>query len=510
MALFNKSIPRPQRSAVLASCALVAVALGIIIVIVTLTTQATRPLTLKEDFNFNVHRRLTTLLDEDQALPPIFPFRWPQDYLGFGCAILGLLLAAGGGIGGGGILVPTYILVLEFPVKHAIPLASVTVLGGAIANNALNIRKVHPDHPERPAIDWDLILLLQPATIAGALIGADLNEELPEIALLVLMLLLLSVTAYKTLSKAFKMYREEDHNLACMSFICAEDTTRRQVENEFEMEGMQASKEDIDMYNLYEDVTKAPKIEDDEELIAKERNGTDMEVNNKTHSDYDESDRIAIKRQCIKDAIKLVSLFSVVTLLDLLQGTPDGGGGGPIGLISCGASCYWVSEVLMFLCIALFSLYVRSSIIARQESGGPIISEIHWNNHNTVVYPSLSIIAGLVAGMFGIGGGIIKGPLMLALGVHPQVASATSACMILFTSSTSTICFLISGYLVYDYAAFCLLLGFVSTLVGQTAMSALMESSGKRSSYIAFSIGGVVAISAVAMGIESVVAIFYS
>ena len=54
--------------------------------------------------DISTHRRLS-LLDEDETLPGLFPFRWPQDYLGFGCATLGLLLAAGGGIGGGGILV---------------------------------------------------------------------------------------------------------------------------------------------------------------------------------------------------------------------------------------------------------------------------------------------------------------------------------------------------------------------------------------------------------------------
>ncbi len=93
----------------------------------------------------------------------------------------------GGGIGGGGILVPIYITTLDFLVKNAIPLASITVLGGAIANNLLNVRKVHPDHPDRPAIDWDLMLLLQPMMIAGALIGVDLNKVLPEILLLVIM-----------------------------------------------------------------------------------------------------------------------------------------------------------------------------------------------------------------------------------------------------------------------------------------------------------------------------------
>eukprot|EP00584_Thalassiosira_punctigera_P015830 CAMPEP_0172555868 /NCGR_PEP_ID=MMETSP1067-20121228/60909_1 /TAXON_ID=265564 ORGANISM="Thalassiosira punctigera, Strain Tpunct2005C2" /NCGR_SAMPLE_ID=MMETSP1067 /ASSEMBLY_ACC=CAM_ASM_000444 /LENGTH=132 /DNA_ID=CAMNT_0013344491 /DNA_START=285 /DNA_END=680 /DNA_ORIENTATION=- len=60
------------------------------------------------------------LFDEEEELPSLFPFR-TEDYVGFTVAVLGLILAAGGGIGGGGILVPTYILLLDFPVKHAIP-----------------------------------------------------------------------------------------------------------------------------------------------------------------------------------------------------------------------------------------------------------------------------------------------------------------------------------------------------------------------------------------------------
>lgn len=66
-------------------------------------------------------------------------------------------------------------------------------------------------------------------------------------------------------------------------------------------------------------------------------------------------------------------------------------------------------------------------------------------------------------GMFGIGGGIIKGPLMLAMGVHPAVASATSACMILFTSFTATTSFAVYGLLVPDYAIAGAILGFSAT-----------------------------------------------
>ena len=34
--------------------------------------------------------------------------------------------------------------------------------------------------------------------------------------------------------------------------------------------------------------------------------------------------------------------------------------------------------------------------------------DIHWSERNSIVYPAISSLAGLVAGMFGVGGGIVK------------------------------------------------------------------------------------------------------
>lgn len=42
---------------------------------------------------------------------PLFPLD-ATDYAGVVCAALGLILASGGGIGGGGMLVPLYVLVM--------------------------------------------------------------------------------------------------------------------------------------------------------------------------------------------------------------------------------------------------------------------------------------------------------------------------------------------------------------------------------------------------------------
>eukprot|EP00980_Cylindrotheca_fusiformis_P028846 scaffold22658_cov214-Cylindrotheca_fusiformis.AAC.2 len=137
----------------------------------------------------------------------LFPLS-ESDKIGFSCAILGLMVAAGGGIGGGGILVPIYILVMGFTPKHAIPLSNITVFGGAIANVVLNASKRHP-LADRPLVDWDLILVMEPLTIAGALIGAFLNKVLPETFLVTMLVILLSFTAYNTLKKAIKMYKLE-------------------------------------------------------------------------------------------------------------------------------------------------------------------------------------------------------------------------------------------------------------------------------------------------------------
>ena len=64
----------------------------------------------------------------------------------------------------------------------------------------------------------------------------------------------------------------------------------------------------------------------------------------------------------------------------------------------------------------------------------PEVGDINWTPRTTLTYPAACSCAGVIAGMFGVGGGIVKGPLMLHLGVLPEVAAATSATMILFTA----------------------------------------------------------------------------
>jgi uncharacterized membrane protein YfcA len=297
------------------------------------------------------------------------------------------------GIGGGGILVPIYILIFDFPVKHAIPLASVTVLGGSIANNILNARKEHPDHPRRSCIDWNLILQFEPLTMGGTLIGAKLTTILPDIVLIIMLLVLLTITAYTTLSKANDLHAKESEALR------AEEKEKLVNDNTLTYGSTPAITDHLEM-------------------------GTTAESFNVEDSNLEAT----LGRQSTAMAIQLTGLFVVVSILNLLKGGPEEGGG-PLGLTSCGTGCYWFTSLLLLSIIFAFAFHVRASLLSRVRSGQPIGSDIAWNEKNTVTYPAMAIVAGLVAGMFGIGGGIVKGPILLALGVPPAVASATCACI---------------------------------------------------------------------------------
>jgi uncharacterized membrane protein YfcA len=129
--------------------------------------------------------------------------------------------------------------------------------------------------------------------------------------------------------------------------------------------------------------------------------------------------------------------------------------------------------------------------------------DVEWNPINTLVYPCICFFAGFFAGLFGVGGGIVKGPLMLQMGVHPLVASATCAVMIMFTSIAATTMFIAFGTLTWDYAWYFFILGLAATVVGQFGVSYLVVKY-KRVSLVSLSIGAVVALSTVLMAIQSV------
>jgi hypothetical protein len=72
-----------------------------------------------------------------------------RDVIGWLIACVTLFVAAGGGIGGGGVLVPLYIIGLHFETEHAVALSNLTIAGGAFANLLCNLHRCALQHPPR-------------------------------------------------------------------------------------------------------------------------------------------------------------------------------------------------------------------------------------------------------------------------------------------------------------------------------------------------------------------------
>jgi len=110
----------------------------------------------------------------------------------------------------------------------------------------------------------------------------------------------------------------------------------------------------------------------------------------------------------------------------------------------------------------------------------------------------VTLIAGIVAGLIGIGGGMVVGPILLELGFNPRVSSALTATNVLMSSSTVSMLVLISGAVPIDEALFFSCVCFVGAYFGKNFLGKLIKRLGK-TSVIIFILGGVIFLAIVAV-----------
>lgn len=110
-----------------------------------------------------------------------------------------------------------------------------------------------------------------------------------------------------------------------------------------------------------------------------------------------------------------------------------------------------------------------------------IVSHHDWTTLVLIRCVGTTLLGGAVAGMLGFGGGMILNPLMLEMGIHPLVSSATSSVMVLFSASTATFAFAVNGRLNYQYAAVYGGVCAVASIFGVAFISTSVRRSGKGS-----------------------------
>jgi len=522
---------------------------------------------------------------EDPGPPRLLPLS-SRDVAAFLIASMGLTLGASGGIGGGGIVVPVYILVAGLTPKIAIPLGAVTVMGGSIASTYMNSQRRHP-LADRPIIDWDLVLVTEPLTLIGALCGVLLHRVMSEKVLIVLLVLLLSVSAHSTLAKAKRMHDAEtryirklkaNHSMEAAHFhteVHQLPLSPQEVKSSKHPSVLlpTVAKPDRDDPNsqyfgagsvspIGPSATFIPysvKADDDDlsnmacennenttlgdtldNGLSFELDGDDMlklqkslsETSTPRQMGAEEKQQILIlnpdfvtmrsglmEQEKYTPRSKIVALclmFSILMFLNIMIG--GGAFPSPWG-IQCGSVAFWVVHVIMVAFLVASAWAAQTYLVNRHEMKeivrfDYVHGDIKWDSRSALIYPALFVCAGTFAGIFGIGGGMITVPLMLAMGVHPGVVSATSSAMILFTSVASVTSFLVFDLILYDYALVCVTVGFFASLFGNRVMRQARQAKSangrnfERNSYIAFCIGGIILASALLMTIDYVFRVY--
>merc|ERR1712216_1071807 len=88
------------------------------------------------------------------------------------------------------------------------------------------------------------------------------------------------------------------------------------------------------------------------------------------------------------------------------------------------------------------SLILKARHLKRLGCGFEYLpTDIQWTDEMIKKFPIVALLAGIYAGLLGIGGGMVIGPLFLSIGMQPQVGTGSCAFMILFTALSGTIAY---------------------------------------------------------------------
>merc|ERR1712176_1206243 len=187
---------------------------------------------------------------------------------------------------------------------------------------------------------------------------------------------------------------------------------------------------------------------------------TDKKTGSNASDDMLEKRRELLARDArqypVEKLVALIILWIGSILLTFLKG-----GKGVDSLIgmTCADPLYSILIAVQFLWTFGFAIIFGLKLLKLQkekvECGYPFMPyDVQWDFSKLRFYSFFTFLAGVVAGLIGIGGGMVLGPLMLIMGIHPRVSSATTATMIVLTSSSVAILFVTSGLVPWEYAAF--------------------------------------------------------
>jgi uncharacterized membrane protein YfcA len=347
----------------------------------------------------------------------IFPISY-YDVLGSICIICVSALANASGLGGGPLMTIIMLVIFKFSLSDAVPLSQLAVLSGTFVGTLLRLHLRHPTR-DKPAIDYEFLLLIITPLLLGTSLGVLLEMISPVWVVLGLLTLILVWITFESASASIRAYNVETK------------------------ERTQLIKPD----HLNEE---SPEVM------------------------YVSSDQIAIPLKKILDSERQKAPLLIVSILFLIYifnvAMSFFRDSHYLNITPC-SSTYWIfigcSILSSLFIMLLISIYLKYRTRKKINVGYNFDDcDLIWNFRPSFICSLAAMVAGLSAGLLSIGGGIVMTPIMLKLGLRPQVVVPTSSVLYVLTSSTAIVFYIISDKLLYSYSVLVSGSCFIGSILG--------------------------------------------
>lgn len=371
----------------------------------------------------------------------LFPFL-PLDGVLTALIFFGAVASVVGGIGGGGLFVPLIILCLYTNPIVAVPISKCVIFFSSCVALIDIIRK--------GMVPLTVCAQLAPMILSGTLIGVVLNIMLPSTIIQICMSICLAFITYKTFTK-FSAHRAKER-LTQMEHHQSDDI-------EMTNAGSNSSIIDGDARTQTQDQDE----QNTDQAQQSQESGPHKATKKKRENlrpDTPVSTRMQLKYAGFILLIWLVYLgFSVFRKYSK----------------PCSAGFF-----AALACPVLISV------------GATIV--FHHYYPADPIYALGGLFGGILSGALGIGGGMVLGPMLIYMKVEdPILSSSLSTVLVLLTSSSTTLQFVLFGTLHYDYGLWLAGWACVASAIGRFLIRPRIEKHGK--SYILFFLAIIIALS---------------
>lgn len=434
------------------------------------------------------------------------------ELVGFVMIVIISMITNAGGVGAGTIIIPAYIVFFDFVSSDAIPLSRITIFAGSLVNYLINWTQRDPHNEKRFLINYSLASVMMPLLLAGTQVGVILSRFLPAAAITLILVFYLTSSARQMYQRAQKDSSKEKE-LEMLMLKGNNDSLASAPRNESELDQSgdmladldeeQASRARTDSSGSRE-ANEKKKSSPPVSLTAEQKKERDeyrkvLKLMD-SHIEYKIPLSYLVRRQW-QNFVTILFSFFVLFISSIMRGGE--GRSSVISIESCGKFSWAIffGTQLFSTLLAIYAYRINQRDFQEEDLNIKDQAEAQLRIETRKRLLWASYTTGILAGLLGVGGGMILGLYMLSLGMDVQVSTALSTFVVLFSSSATTFQFIVAGAIHLRHAYLFMCLSLIGSLVGNLVLKAVLKKY-RRPSVLIWVLFGVLCIATAVLPLE--------